>query len=96
MFKPSIIFALLCSFIFTGKAYLLKYYMKLGYEPSQIIFDYQALNAIGYCLLGMLVYFPSALATNTEMTMGFFGGMFDIMGSTLFGISLATGPGGLV
>ena len=43
-----------------------------------------------------MIYFQTVKTTNLELAMGFFGGVFDIIGSSLFGISLKAGPGGLV
>ena len=61
-----------------------------------MINDYLLTNAIAYAILGLIFFNDIKLATFKELSIGFFGGLTDILGTSLLGLALTIGPGGPV
>ena len=92
--KPSVLYAILCACLFTAKTEVLKYSASKGHGVSDIIFNYQGLNALFYAIL-CLTFTPTN-PKKDEFGMGILAGSFDMISSSLLGIAFGNGPSDLV
>ena len=92
--KMSIFYAFLCSCLFVVKTEILIRSASAEHGVSDIIFNYQGLNALTYAI--MCAVFTPPNPKREEFAMGILGGSFDMISSSLLGIAFAEGPNDLV